>query len=116
MARSGRGKVLSPHQEAGDDSRGRRCARLAQAPGKWISDQNQQAPPRSHGREAPGMKTLLASRLFLIAAARHFLQAKPQGKTSGLSPRNPVPAKPRVARQPPMVSFNRNLIGGLPTN
>src|SRR5258708_1531302 len=55
MERSGGGKVLSPHQEAGDDSRGRRCAGLAEAPGKRISDQNQQAPPRRHGRKAPGI-------------------------------------------------------------
>src|SRR5580693_9189031 len=55
MERSSRGEVLPPHQEAGDNSCGRRCAGLAEAPGTRISDENQQAPPRSHGRKAPGI-------------------------------------------------------------
>jgi hypothetical protein len=52
MESSRSGKVLPPHQEAGDDSRGCRCAGLARVPGKRIPDADQQAPAESNGRAA----------------------------------------------------------------
>ncbi len=36
------GEVLPPDQEAGDDSRGCRCAGVAEAPGAWLPDEDQQ--------------------------------------------------------------------------
>ena len=36
------GEVLPPHQEAGDDSRGCRCAGVAETPGAWLPDEDQQ--------------------------------------------------------------------------
>jgi len=38
------GEVLPADQEASDDSRGCRCACVAEAPGTWLPDEDQQAP------------------------------------------------------------------------